>query len=364
MDLIKDIKISKFKNKLELGNSYILRTNLKRPTPGFFSTYTKSIKDITKLIGSSSVNPPKESSMTLLKIVGNKFKARKVIKKCRLEEARGFYIEGDNLFLNEENCVKKINLSNEIIEKFKHPFFKSLHTIKSFDEKSFIISSTGYDTILIVDKENFKTKYKWTAWENGYNKSPNDTFVYLKGQEITKEETTFIINPKNPKIKLANANQTTHLNSAVKFFDEDRILSSFFHQGQIVLIDIKTNKVTVIFKDLGNPHGCEINSNNSEFYFTDTCKGIFYICDKDTFKVKHKVDLICNGVELKDRKQWIQDVILLKEDLFVAIDNKENRLIFFSLKNKAKLIKHFDKKTSVNTIKMIDKNQYDKLCNL
>lgn len=191
---------------------------------------------------------------------------------------------------------KNLNLLGEL----KNPLFNDIHSVNfGYEKKSILIANTGLDSILEIDLQG-ETVYEWSALENGYSQD-----CFGKTRTIRK-------GVNHNKTDYPTLYQTTHLNSAI-YLDKDTIVASLFHQGEVVSINKKNNKVNKIIEGLKSPHSI-YKLNHNHLMVSNTRSNCVLVFNK-------------NG-EVKTSYQfsfeWIQDAFMYSKTLYVVDSNNSN----------------------------------------
>jgi len=209
---------------------------------------------------------------------------KKIIKSVNQESPMGILQDRDKLYVNDAryNEIKIYNTNLDITGVIKNKHFNDLHSIQYTSDNNFLISSTGLDLVLKIDKQG-RTLNEWWATEHGFDKDQN-------GKDITYDKSKAYDNNSIP-----TSSQSTHLNYSVEL-DKDHYLVSLFHQGELIRIDNKDGSFKVVADNLAGPHS--IRQIDNKFYIADSKNGRVLVFDKD-FK---KIDQIVID------KGWIQDV--------------------------------------------------------
>lgn len=174
--------------------------------------------------------------------------------------------------------------------------FNNLHSISVNNHGDLLVTSTGLDSILQFDSESNDLKWKWLGTHHGYNKTP-------EGEEVMPIDET--LDYRNRTI--ATSAQTTHVNSAI--FENDYILATFFHQGELVKIDANTGKVSTILGNMKSPHA--IRKTGFGYSVVDTRNNKVLLLDYDFKIIK----------EISNDYDWVQDAIEIDNQFYIADAN-------------------------------------------
>lgn len=237
---------------------------------------------------------------------------KEIIKSIGQESPMGILQEDNKLYVNDarDNEIKIYNTNLNISGIIKNRFFNDLHSIQKTQDNNFLITSTGLDLVLKIDREG-NILNEWWAGEHGFDKDQNNINITFDRTKLYSDDS------------IPTSSQSTHLNYSIEL-DEDHYLVSLFHQGKIIKINNKDGSFEVVANNLTRPHS--IRLINNKFYVADSKNGRVLIFDKD-FK---KIDQIVIN------KGWIQDIREISNDnskLFVAdADNCNLHLVDLSSK--------------------------------
>lgn len=183
----------------------------------------------------------------------------------------------------------------KIIQKLDHDLFNCLHSI-NFENgtNNLIVCSSWIDTILCVNKNTYVLEWYRNAHENWYVNAP---YGYKKIDLSQKHQ--WIDYPTNW--------HTTHLNCSINH-KEYKLLSTFFHQWELVEIDLKTWKTNIILKDMIHPHA--IKQIRIGYMLCDTWNWEIIFLDQEFNIIK----------KIITKSTWLQDAVLLEDDSIVFCD--------------------------------------------
>lgn len=237
---------------------------------------------------------------------------KEIIKSINQESPMGILQDGNKLYVNDarDNEIKIYNIDLDLISVVKNKHFNDLHSIQYTNDNNFLITSTGLDLVLKIDKSG-KTINEWWAIDHGFDRDQNNKNINF---DKTKE---YNLN------SIPTSSQSTHLNYSIEV-DSDHYLVSLFHQGKIIKINNKNGSFEVIADNLTRPHS--IRQIGDKFYIADSKNGRILVYDNNF----NEIDQI-----LID-KGWIQDIREIPNDkskLFVA-DADNCNLHLIDLKSK------------------------------
>ncbi len=217
----------------------------------------------------------------------------------------------------------------------KNPYFGCLHSAKANkDSTKMVVCSTGFDSILEFDNRTRQELWRWTAWDHGYNLGANGSFVTEDKNLATaiRDEGKSVLlldeSVKRPGYGIPTAYRTTHVNEVTYDYDENFLLATFFHTGEIVRIQKETGISEILMSGMSHPHAIE--KYKGGYIVTDTSHGLWYQLDQN-FRIMVRVDF--RGFPGKEKNmeniEWIQSVMPLTQELFVAVDaNRQSLWIF------------------------------------
>lgn len=191
-------------------------------------------------------------------------------------------LDGDRLMLGLWRRQAIVVLErNKEVKTISHRWFNHVHTIDPTPWGTYLITSSGCDLIAEINL-NGDVTWTWWAFEHGYDKLPTGEPRIFNKEEDYRE------------VELATDNRSTHVNSAL-LLDDNTLLATLFHQGQLVKIRRDTGDVEVLFEGLDHPH-C-IRRRRKGFLLSDTRHGRIVLFDKDLKFEK----------EISYGASWIQD---------------------------------------------------------
>jgi DNA-binding beta-propeller fold protein YncE len=258
---------------------------------------------------------------------------KEIIKSINQESPMGILQDGNKLYVNDtrDNEIKIYNIDLDLISVVKNKHFNDLHSIQYTNDNNFLITSTGLDLVLKIDKSG-KTINEWWAGEHGFDKDQNNINITFDRTKLYSDES------------IPTSSQSTHLNYSIEL-DEDHYLVSLFHQGKIIKINNKDGSFEVVADNLTRPHS--IRQIGDKFYIADSKNGRILVYDNNF----NEIDQI-----LID-KGWIQDIREIPNDkskLFVA-DADNCNLHLIDLKSKQIIDTFsFSKNWRISTVMPID----------
>lgn len=282
-----------------------------------------------------------------------------------LPEPRSLVFIGNDIVLTAAEDVHIFDTISKKENLIKNPYFGNLHTtFPNFDNTRIIVSSTGFDSLLELDSKTKKETWRWTAWEHGYNRAANGSFITLNSQEAIElreagNEVVLVDDSvKKEGFGIPTAFRTTHINGAIYDYDPNFILATLYHKGTVVRINRQSGESEILMRDLKNPHA--VQKDNGGYIVTDTSHGVWYQLNRD-FSVKTKLsftDFPGKPEEMKEI-EWVQYVSPLSNGLYIAADaNRQSAWVFDPKKQEYNQI-IINPNWSVQAILPIEKREID-----
>ena len=241
------------------------------------------------------------------KLVIVDWEKKEIVWETEAPTPAGFVFENEKYRVCDElgDQVVTINSRGDVCSFISHPFFNYLHDIDRLNDR-FLVTSTGVDAILEFSRSG-KLLFEWHAVLHGYTKTPTG---------ITRE---IDFDADHRGIRYATLDRTAHINSAAYFDDfGERILTTFFHRGQLVSIDKLTGDYQVIYDGLDHPHAIHRGIDGG-FIFSETGVNKVHVLDESLKPVKSFDNI--HGCE------WIQDSIFNPSGNILIGDANKARII-------------------------------------
>ncbi|MBI2875801.1 MAG: hypothetical protein HYY20_02845 [Candidatus Tectomicrobia bacterium] len=193
------------------------------------------------------------------------WKNQKILGGKKFPAPMAVLLDGDRLMLGlwQKQAIAVLEGGKQV-KTISHRWFNHVHTIDPTPWGTYLITSSGCDLIAELTLEGEIT-WTWWAFEHGYDKLP------------TGEPRIFNKEEDYRSVELATDNRSTHVNSAL-LIDDNTLLATLFHQGQLVKIRRDTGDVEVLFEGLDHPH-C-IRRRRAGFLLSDTRHGRIVLFDK------------------------------------------------------------------------------------
>ena len=272
-------------------------------------------------------------------VAGIKIKNGEIINQeifLKVPEPRGIDIKQNVLAVSSENKVYVIHENG--IEIIQNPWFSFIHTIDIKGSKV-LVSSSGYDAIFEYDYLTKQKTFEWFAWENGFNHGLDPETgekLYLtrnaEESEQYKAEGKKHLLISDPESQTLPTSQRAAFINSVVFDpkDENKIIATFFHEGCVYSIDIKSGESTKILDGLKSPHGGKRLKN--DYVATSTTGGSFVTGNLNSNK-HYKFQKIEGKSELLSDFEWIQNSVV-SGNLVVSIDSNRNCFVIFDTEKK------------------------------
>ena len=266
------------------------------------------------------------------------WKQKNVVWEKFLPTPSGFIFHKDKLIVCDEIGDRVISVDKEGRgeENISHPLINYPHDIV-LHNGNYLVTSTGLDIILEFNRRG-KLKYRWSPLAWGYDKTPEG------------EKRIVDYEKDHRGIRYATLAQTTHINSAIYYDDRgEKLLSTFFHQGQLVLINRSTGEPQIILENLDHPHAIHKGIDNT-FILSETGENKIYILDNNLKVVKIFQNI--HGCE------WIQDAIFTQNGTIMIGDANRSRILEVSYPD-FKLICQYKYDPSLKLFKILDLHDED-----
>lgn len=250
-----------------------------------------------------------------------------------LKEPRGIALRDGLLAIAAENTIYLITDEIRVIE---NPWFSYIHTIdfNPFDPNKILVASSGLDCIFEYDLTTLEQVYAWHAWENGFCESINkegQTVILTrdagKAKELEAEGkiVKLISDPKNET--LPTAQRAAFINTVTyDTTQENHFFATFFHEGAVFKIDMKSGIATKVVERMKNPHG----GRNQGDMLLATSTGTGEIIRKST---KSEIRYQFSNLDGKDPElgemEWIQNAIDEAGNI-IAIDSNRTSFVIFN----------------------------------
>ena len=321
--------------------------------------YLKSKENKSKRTGSIERRAVTIGGIAKIKISKGSIIEENILNK--LPEPRGIDGLNDIIALSSENKVFIIREGE--IYLITNPWFSYIYTTKIYQNipHRILISSSGFDCIFEYDYIKNEKTFEWFSWENGFNKgvdpeTAEDLFLTRKpkeAEEFTEKGIHHLLIDDPESQVLPTSKRAAFINSVTYNTNTpNSILATFFHEGSVYEIDMKTSKATKVLGDLLNPHGGLTFGN--EFMATSTKSGELVIGN-----IENQIRYNFNNLEGKDEVlgdfEWIQNSIYLNENI-ISIDSNRNSFVIFNPEKKLYDIINFNDNWAVQDIINIDEN--------
>lgn len=214
-------------------------------------------------------------------------------------------------------------------KKLTHPWFSYIHTVDfNHDQTKVVVSSSGFDLIQEWSLESETLTCEWLAWENGFNEaldplSKEPIFLTRDRSKTNVEGYHVISDPENEV--LPTAMRAAFINS-VTYENEDEVLATFFHEGAVFRVNLKSGKSTRVISGMKNPHGGRVYA--SGYLATSTGTGRLHrVLASGDEEIYSLTALPGKPPELGEM-EWVQNAIT-HEGCIIAIDSNRTAFVIF-----------------------------------
>ena len=227
-----------------------------------------------------------------------------VIWQISIDAVAGFCFHDQLLYLNLMRLDEIVALDGTGRERqrFSHAHLNNIHTILP-SRRGFLLTSSGTDSIIELDRQG-KLLYEWYALDHGYT-------LLSSGQERHLDRSL-----DQRQHFYATRYHTTHVNSA-RFLDaqEEYILATLFHQGQVIEIEKRSGKVRTLMSGLNRPH--DLRPYRGGWILSDTGINQTVVLNSD-WQVVQRIALDFD---------WVQSSAPLHDNSIVIADTNHHRLV-------------------------------------
>jgi DNA-binding beta-propeller fold protein YncE len=246
--------------------------------------------------------PPLGGKIAILDLYSDK-----IVYSWDIDAPAGFVFENDgSLTVNNMRLsyVYRLDLAKKkILSIYQHKNFNCLHSIAKGSDKTYLIASTGVDAVIEMSSDFKKEVSSWWAHEHGYNRLPNGE---RRNIDRVKDHSRYVY----PTLW-----QTTHLNSVINTND-NILLVTLFHQGQLIRVNKKTGEFKVLLEGLKCPHG-PIKIPHG-WALPDTKNNQILLLDEN-FKIQKTI---------VGDFDWIQNIVYDPVgEKIIAIDSNKSRIV-------------------------------------
>lgn len=216
----------------------------------------------------------------------------RVLGCLELPKPTGFLLEDGRLHVALWGDDEIATLAGAtVVERRRHRWFNHIHTLDR-TPRGFLVSSSGTDLIAEID-ERGDLVWECFLFEHGYG-----DHRYRLGQSFDRAG--------DYNHRYLPAALTSHPNSAI-LVNDHVVLATLFTPGELVRIDRRSGKVTVVIGGLRRPHSIRRRAGGG-YLLCDTEGGAVLLLDRE-LRMETRVP-----VEVP----WIQDAVLAGERLLVV----------------------------------------------
>ena len=207
------------------------------------------------------------------------------------------------LFTGSDRWILGIS-KGKVVRILNNQYFHCLHLLSGSQDGDLLVVSTGVDAVLKINIDTpEKLNAAWFATENGYNISANGNPRYID-KKFDHQHCQAYLTPEH----------TTHINSICEY-RPDYLLATFFHQGELVLINLKSGQAEIVIEGLSNPHG--IRKASFGYLLSDTNGQRIIKLDNSLRKIG----------QINGNYNWIQDAVELKNGNIAIADADNGRIV-------------------------------------
>jgi len=345
------IDLSEFKRDMSFYNELNLLISIKSfDLQAIRNRYLSTKDKKSKRTGSFVRREVTEGGVAGIQIKNGEIVNQEVFLK--VPEPRGIDIKNNVLAVSSENRVYIIHENGT--ELIQDPWFSFIHTIDIRGSKV-LVSSSGYDALFEYDYLTKEKTFDWFAWEHGFNygldpKTGEKLYLTRNVEESIQykaegKKHLLISDPESQT--LPTSQRAAFINSVVYDpNDENKIIATFFHEGGVYSIDMKSGLTTKILDGLKSPHGGK--RLNNDYVATSTTGGSFVTGNLKNNK-HYKFQNIEGKNELLSDFEWIQNSVV-KGNLVVSIDSNRNCFIIFDTEKKLIDMVPFDENFAIQDL--------------
>lgn len=214
-----------------------------------------------------------------------------VLASCELPKPTGFALDGGKLHVALWDHDEIATLSGtQTIGRIRHPFFNHIHTLEK-TERGLLFASAGTDLLGEID-EHGELLWEYFLFEHGYS---GRRFRF--GQNFDRR--------RSYNRRYLPSALTTHPNCALRAPD-DSILATLLCTGELVHINRRSGRCTVLLSGLHRPHA--IRRRPGGYLLCDTEGGTIVLLDDD-FRQQGQIPV---------NVPWIQDAVFCGDRLLAA----------------------------------------------
>lgn len=185
-----------------------------------------------------------------------------------------------------------------------------LHSI-SPSSAGFLVTSSGTDAVLEITADG-EQLWTWLACEHGFGQTSRGPAIRIDRQHDYRST------------PIDTLDQSTHCNSALaaELDGRDVVLATLFHQGQLISIDKRTGKYSVLVNGMRNPHS--VRPRAGGWVVSEARQGAVVLLDKD-FWIAEVIEQDFN---------WVQDALPFNADQQLIIADANNgRFVLWDIAN-------------------------------
>jgi hypothetical protein len=237
------------------------------------------------------------------------YESGRCLHSVRLDTPAGFAFGREALFVNSMHGNQTVCLDRALrpVDSVSNRMMSDLHSLVATGDR-LLLTSSGVDGILEMTLDG-RLVWAWFAREHGYAENP----MGFRPRVDKKADY---------RMQMVDTGaQTTHCNSAIgcEIRGRPSILSTLFHQGELVAIDRATGAPETLVTGMSNPHS--IRRRAGGWMVCDSRAGAVVLLD-ESFRVTDMIEADFN---------WVQDCIQLPNGNLLIGDANNSRMVEWSI---------------------------------
>jgi hypothetical protein len=222
-----------------------------------------------------------------------------------LDTPTGFALTDDYIYVNSMygNRITILTPDCVALDVMARWFMNDLHSLAVTD-RGLIMTCSGLDGIVEVDLSG-QVVWDWFAIERGYASH------LRRSQRRVRRDRDY------RRSMIPTQQQVTHCNSAVvgEHQGSDAVIATLFHQGEVIVIDRKMGRATVVLSGMANPHSLRRTETG------------WLVCDSRSNSIIRTDENFWIAASYEGDFDWVQDAIIHEDRLLVA-DANHSRMVW------------------------------------
>lgn len=266
----------------------------------------------------------------------------------KIIEARGIDLTDVHLTFSSDNKVISFSAGSPQPAIIKNDWFSYIHTVKwNSTNNRLLVTSSGADILMELERDSWDVKWEWLAWENGINRGVNpetgEEHILMRSPEkyveLKNDQDIQVILIENPsEYPLPTALRAAFINCANYDSANNEIIATLFHSGEVIKIDRFSAEYNSIIKGLTKPHGGE--SFEDGYLITDTAAGKVKYLEQNQLLSYVFSNLPGKHPDVKNL-EWLQ-TSHSTDNTIVTIDSNRSNLTFFDVNEQKRMHVNFD----------------------